>query len=474
MGGPTGSSTSHRIRAIEDSSTSHILRVAVDLGIPIDNLTMASLFSGKERYMISPGFGSTTSGKASPNSDVRGFANVPGYRNANVFDPELNLGPPEYPTNLFHYRENKPQLNQSGALAQSLPEVRSYTSSKNAFPDDFKLKRAASHGRMHGHSNAMNGDGNYNGQMGRVYPSGSFSHHTHETQSGGQCGERNWRGINVCIAFVLLTASLFLVGVGSGLMGFYRIHFLDMVAVEFIIVPLIMVIGGLLTLATAVFGFYISFKEESCLMISYAFSLIVQFLLLVAAVVLSIRLIFEIQTGLFDSDAVSEMAYYETSQWTRTKWDTLQREFTCCGAYNFNQGYLNWKQTSMGAARNSVPDSCCLHESAQCGHGIFDLTDQRLVMQTIYVHGCITIMQVRLKAHVIVILYVFVVIGSIVAIIELLGIVLAFCMASQYSQTEQEPWEFDYNIPLANQERTQTPNTMVSAADYSSQHGTHI
>ncbi len=57
-----------------------------------------------------------------------------------------------------------------------------------------------------------------------------------------------------------MTASLVLIGTGAGLMGFYRIHMLEVITVEFLIVPLILVIGGIFTLLTSIFGFYVTFR----------------------------------------------------------------------------------------------------------------------------------------------------------------------------------------------------------------------
>ena len=75
-------------------------------------------------------------------------------------------------------------------------------------------------------------------------------------------------------------------------------------------------------------------------------------------------------------------------------------EFTCCGGYGYATGYNDWKHTLMGGARNSVPDSCCLRESPGCGVNVFGVTDLRVTIQKIHLHGCLTIMMVRLETHV--------------------------------------------------------------------------
>ena len=75
-------------------------------------------------------------------------------------------------------------------------------------------------------------------------------------------------------------------------------------------------------------------------------------------------------------------------------------EFTCCGGYGYATGYNDWKHTLLGGAHNSVPDSCCLNESPGCGANVFSVTDLRVTIQKIHLHGCLTIMMVRLETHV--------------------------------------------------------------------------
>ena len=75
-------------------------------------------------------------------------------------------------------------------------------------------------------------------------------------------------------------------------------------------------------------------------------------------------------------------------------------EFTCCGGYGYATGYNDWKHTLLGGKLNSVPDSCCLNESPGCGANVFRVVDLRVTIQKIHLHGCLTIMMVRLETHV--------------------------------------------------------------------------
>ena len=285
-------------------------------------------------------------------------------------------------------------------------------------------------------------------------------------------------------------------------MGFYRLHMLEVITVEFLIVPLVLVLGGVTMLLTSLFGFYVTMKENSCLMITYAIMLTLNFLFLMTGIVSSIRLLFDIQTGLLDADVIPELTLYETDPWVMYKWDTIQREFTCCGGYSYINGYMDWKHTLLGGAHNSVPDSCCLIETPQCGANIFAITDLRVVIAKIHTHGCLTIMLRRLDTHVKVrqfvfqlsattktllrgtkkqalivffvlqiILVVFSVVGGLIAILELLTVVLACCFANQISKVERdEGWDYEPNgslgmAPLHHSANSRRPS-------YASQHET--
>ena len=56
----------------------------------------------------------------------------------------------------------------------------------------------------------------------------------------------------------------------------------------------------------------------------------------------------------------------------------------------------------MGMQYNAVPDSCCLRFSIGCGRNIFKNNQDRAVFPLIFTHGCITIIERRIKEHVVV------------------------------------------------------------------------
>ena len=238
---------------------------------------------------------------------------------------------------------------------------------------------------------------------------------------------------SMILNLVLVVSSLILMGTGASLMGFYRLQMLEVITFDFVIVPAVLTGGGILTLLVGGFGLLAIAKEDTCLTITYSILVTVDVLILLGGIVSSVRLLFDIKMGFLNADVIPELSSYETNRWVQYKWDTIQREFTCCGGYGYAQGYTDWKHTSMGGARNSVPDSCCLYESPGCGLDLFKITDLRVIVLKINVHGCFAVMQRRLKTHVTVILMVFAGVGSILAVVELLAIILACCLSTSFS-----------------------------------------
>ena len=92
----------------------------------------------------------------------------------------------------------------------------------------------------------------------------------------------------------------------------------------------------------------------------------------------------------------------------------------------------------MGDSKKSVPDSCCLFEAPGCGQNLFEITDIRVIVQKINIHGCLFVMKKRLDTHVTYILIIFAGCGSILAIIELFSIVLACCLANSFTADDDE------------------------------------
>ena len=74
-------------------------------------------------------------------------------------------------------------------------------------------------------------------------------------------------------------------------MGFYRIHMLDVIAIDFLIVPIIMTGGGVLTIVIFLTGMTAIIKEDTSWLISFSILTILNFFVLLTGVISSIRFV---------------------------------------------------------------------------------------------------------------------------------------------------------------------------------------
>ncbi|QQP57552.1 Tetraspanin, partial [Caligus rogercresseyi] len=58
-----------------------------------------------------------------------------------------------------------------------------------------------------------------------------------------------------------------------------------MISIDFLIVPLVLVVGGIFTLLTSNFGFYVAVKGDPCLLLTYAVFLSIQFFILMIGII---------------------------------------------------------------------------------------------------------------------------------------------------------------------------------------------
>ena len=74
-------------------------------------------------------------------------------------------------------------------------------------------------------------------------------------------------------------------------MGFYRIHMLDVIAIDFLIVPILMTGGGILTIVIFLTGMTAIIKEDTSWLITFSILTILNFFILLAGVISSIRFV---------------------------------------------------------------------------------------------------------------------------------------------------------------------------------------
>ena len=110
--------------------------------------------------------------------------------------------------------------------------------------------------------------------------------------------------------------------------------------------------------------------------------------------------------------------------------DFLQIHLKCCGINSFT----DWENNTVLSQSNSVPDTCCISPSINCGSGALDklVTNQTAhkrgeMENEIYLMGCIQRIQVLFKHNCLVIG--FIVIG--ILGIQISAIFLSWCLSEQ-------------------------------------------
>jgi len=231
----------------------------------------------------------------------------------------------------------------------------------------------------------------------------------------------------------LLVSSTACLYLGSIMINIYLLPSLNLVTSYFATVPyLILAIGGLLLLIS-IFGIVAAVAKSRVALIIYAILLGVVCTLQLASIFTSMELRNELERRvLFHTlkpEVHEEMKHYWDDEDVRFKWDTLQRDFQCCGALNLRTGFQDWDRVGnfndrLGGRRRGVPDSCCLVETEGCGNDESIYSDQ-LAYEKINIHGCMAIMKNRLLRDIAPVLLTYIACAVVLALLTILSMVLA-------------------------------------------------
>lgn len=251
----------------------------------------------------------------------------------------------------------------------------------------------------------------------------------------------------------LLIASTILVFSAVILIKFYHLDKLNFWSSYFTIVPYLMISLGIFTFLVCVLGFLIARTELRRYLIIYAALLCIAFLAQLASIFTALELRTTVAGPKVQPNKINEeLNRYGVDASITAKWDELQRDVQCCGGTQFQTGYNDYRNTPIGR-NTSVPDSCCLKESNKCGKDIFKKTQDE-IDQEIFVHGCIEMLEPKLKGDVIPMMIVYACIGVILALVELITVVFASAYIAQISRKvrrEEKIWRAtaDHNDPDA-------------------------
>lgn len=137
--------------------------------------------------------------------------------------------------------------------------------------------------------------------------------------------------------------------------GFEGLYFLSL---------LVLASLGLGLLVASIFGIIGLWQQNSCLLKTNYILLILTILTAIAMSVAYYMLSISTHNQTMVYNFNRAMENYATPV-VRDPVDNVQKYYKCCG---FND-YLDWKNTTFGI-NGTVPESCCLVESPNCGNGI--------------------------------------------------------------------------------------------------------
>jgi len=239
-----------------------------------------------------------------------------------------------------------------------------------------------------------------------------------------------------CIKFLLFGFNLIfamtgiaLIVAGGVIQGLYS-QYLDFLGNTFLNTPILLVIVGVIIFAITFFGCCGAVKDNHCMIMTFAVLLALIFVIELGAGISSYVMRVKLHV-IIETDMEKGLMNYNKkgSEGVTQTWDIAQHELKCCGA----QDFTDWRNSTMLMAHNSVPDSCCITDTEECGKGLADpnkpLQD---VIKVIYTNGCLNKFQEMVTKNVAVVGA----LGVIIALIQIIGVVFACCLAknirSQY------------------------------------------
>lgn len=176
--------------------------------------------------------------------------------------------------------------------------------------------------------------------------------------------------------------------------------------------PIVVIGVGVVIFFIAFFGCCGAWKENYCMVTTFALLLSLVIIVEIGAAIAGY--VFRNKISAVVQDSLTEMItnYKNGSDEFRLSVDKLQEDLKCCGV----NSSADWRNFAPDG--NSVPDSCCLNVTANCGKGT--MTDASKV----HTEGCRNAVEAILQKN---ILWV-IVAALVIAFLQIMGIVFACCL----------------------------------------------
>jgi len=181
------------------------------------------------------------------------------------------------------------------------------------------------------------------------------------------------------------------------------------------------IVIGAIVFVVCFFGCAGAINNNYCMVVTYGVLLLILLLAEVAGIITGFVLKDKIQDTVTSGMEQAQKEYGDNRTIATQTWDKLQKSLECCGTTNFT----SWNNSNIMRQRNEVPDSCCNATVATICVGQVDtLVPGR--PELFWKNGCASMLSDLFRKSLIAV-------GAVtaaIAILEVIGIILAFCLAS--------------------------------------------
>ena len=231
------------------------------------------------------------------------------------------------------------------------------------------------------------------------------------------CIENCGKKLVVAINLLLFIVGLAITGCGIYLQVMMADYFDLFGDIKISSATIIIIVGCIVTIITFL-GFCGACMENACMMKMLAWFILI---LLLLEVIAGVVLYFHKDT-IKDEMKVNLKLYNTTGKEGVTKiWDAMQQKLECCGVDNYHDWAVRYNTTSTPKA---IPDSCCKNETVGCGKEARKNPDSK----AFFSNGCFDKVALDATAAGI--------IGGTLAVIQILAILIACCMARSMAKRE--------------------------------------
>jgi CD63 antigen len=181
-----------------------------------------------------------------------------------------------------------------------------------------------------------------------------------------------------------------------------------------------LIVIGSLVFIVSFFGCAGAINNNYCMVVTFGVLLLLLLLAQVAAIIAGFVLKDKIKTAIIDQMTDTQKFYGNDGDIYTETWDNFQKTLQCCGTTN----YTSWSNSPKLSETKSVPDSCCKNEFAEprCGFGALEEHHDH---KKLFEMGCNDRVTTVVTGSMIAVGAV----AAAVALLEIIGIVFAFCLA---------------------------------------------